>query len=771
MLARLLALLVGFSGFVLYMAAFFFPEVHRKRDFLWSGVILFYALVLWVYGDRIRGGVLLGQIASVVILGWLGAQTLSMRRQLTPYDQQTWVEPAGKSLGERLFLRVEQWGDRLQTQLTRLPLPAPLQRRLSAAQPASTPTPAAPEAKPPKKAKAKPQSQTSDATDTQPATEPAAPTPAPSESDTPPSPATQPATPPTEEAVQSATPQSVEPEASASPPQPVSEDTVEMTQAADRADTIAASGEDAEDLPTPQPDPAPAATEPKEAAIANADEQPADYTESPAPVEAETAVTEAPESVADAETMTEEAISHSVAESGSEFTPETPDDSAISMADDEAAKAIAEEPDIPAEPEAIAANPAAVAPMADRPDEATAEPHSSATDDAPSEAPEIAATEAVEAEESGERQPESTEPARAEHANEAEDAIAETPDRASDTPSETPPETLPETLPENEEIALPSAPHSAPTPPIPQDEPSVASDDSAPHPSDDAAADDLAVPTEFLIGQEDWAMADWEPGEEIPSFRSAVDAIVAGLDDRARPSLSPEDSPSGSPDEADRLTAPASLGEADQEQTEAIPPDAPSDSAPEPDEWDTTERDDTLQDPWDDDWEAADTESATPVPTAMQPPDSPPPADAKPILPAVAEEQEDTWDMDWDSPPATPTPIEQPPIVPIVEPSLEPLDSPSLEEMFVGGDRYRASDEIVDVPAIDISDRPRRSTEWRDSPQKPQRRDRPRRPSQTDWGEPSPAPSRRPRRRPTPPPPPVEEMSNDDLFDDDDDWI
>ncbi|PSB29105.1 Ycf66 family protein, partial [Chlorogloea sp. CCALA 695] len=89
MLAYILALAVGLGSFALYMAAFFFPELHRKNDFIWSGVGLFYALVLWVYGSRITGGLLLGHAASVALLGWSISQTLQLRRQLTPEAQQT----------------------------------------------------------------------------------------------------------------------------------------------------------------------------------------------------------------------------------------------------------------------------------------------------------------------------------------------------------------------------------------------------------------------------------------------------------------------------------------------------------------------------------------------------------------------------------------------------------------------------------------------------------------------------------------------------------
>ncbi|MDY6782634.1 MAG: Ycf66 family protein [Cyanobacteriota bacterium] len=93
MLAYILAIAVAFGSFIFYMAAFFFPEVHRKYDFLWGGVGLFYALVLWLCAGRITGGVLLGQTASVSLLGWLGWQTLTLRRTTTPPATQTEVSP------------------------------------------------------------------------------------------------------------------------------------------------------------------------------------------------------------------------------------------------------------------------------------------------------------------------------------------------------------------------------------------------------------------------------------------------------------------------------------------------------------------------------------------------------------------------------------------------------------------------------------------------------------------------------------------------------
>ncbi len=89
MLIRILALIVGFGSLAIYLAAFFFPEVHRKNDFIWSGVGLFYALVLWVFSPRIGGWFFLGQLASVALLVWFGLQTFSLRRQVTPAAQQT----------------------------------------------------------------------------------------------------------------------------------------------------------------------------------------------------------------------------------------------------------------------------------------------------------------------------------------------------------------------------------------------------------------------------------------------------------------------------------------------------------------------------------------------------------------------------------------------------------------------------------------------------------------------------------------------------------
>jgi Ycf66 protein N-terminus len=94
MLAYILALAVFIGSVAIYMVAFFFPEVHRKNDFIWSGVGLFYALVIWIFAHRISGGLLLGHIASVTLLYWFGWQTFTLRRQVTPNALQTPIPSA-----------------------------------------------------------------------------------------------------------------------------------------------------------------------------------------------------------------------------------------------------------------------------------------------------------------------------------------------------------------------------------------------------------------------------------------------------------------------------------------------------------------------------------------------------------------------------------------------------------------------------------------------------------------------------------------------------
>lgn len=130
MLSYLLALIVGLGSFSLYMAAFFFPEVHRRYDLIWSGVGLFYALVLWVCAGRITGGLLLGQIASVAILIWLGWQMLSLRRIQTLIDQQTQLPESANSTAEVAQLTLQQLKSSFHKSATRSPLAARMEQVL-----------------------------------------------------------------------------------------------------------------------------------------------------------------------------------------------------------------------------------------------------------------------------------------------------------------------------------------------------------------------------------------------------------------------------------------------------------------------------------------------------------------------------------------------------------------------------------------------------------------------------------------------------------------
>jgi hypothetical protein len=89
------------------MSAFFLPEVHRRHDILWSGVGMFYALALWIYGDRISGGLLVAQTAGVLLILWQGWQVLKLRRQITPEAQRTELPNGAKNLDEVVSQQTE----------------------------------------------------------------------------------------------------------------------------------------------------------------------------------------------------------------------------------------------------------------------------------------------------------------------------------------------------------------------------------------------------------------------------------------------------------------------------------------------------------------------------------------------------------------------------------------------------------------------------------------------------------------------------------------
>ncbi|WP_298977327.1 Ycf66 family protein [uncultured Thermosynechococcus sp.] len=138
MLTNLLAWSMAIASLGLYLLGFFLPELYRRFDLIASGAGLFFALTLWIYGDRLGGGLLLGTTAAVALILWFGWQTLSYRWQLTyPGDrtdtqkaQALWQKvrsllPAGAlaKIGEQLQGLIAPLRDRLQKQPDRPPLP------------------------------------------------------------------------------------------------------------------------------------------------------------------------------------------------------------------------------------------------------------------------------------------------------------------------------------------------------------------------------------------------------------------------------------------------------------------------------------------------------------------------------------------------------------------------------------------------------------------------------------------------------------------------
>ncbi len=82
MLSYALAIAVALSSLVLFSTAFVMSDIHRQDDFLWSGIGLFYALVLWFCARNITGAVLLGQAAAVSLLVSYNWQTLKLRKAI-----------------------------------------------------------------------------------------------------------------------------------------------------------------------------------------------------------------------------------------------------------------------------------------------------------------------------------------------------------------------------------------------------------------------------------------------------------------------------------------------------------------------------------------------------------------------------------------------------------------------------------------------------------------------------------------------------------------
>lgn len=87
MLPYFLAIALALGSLTLYLSAFFARDTHRQDDFLWSGVGLFYALILWLCAGQMKGSVLLGQGAAVSLVLVFGWQTIRLRRAIAYPDQ------------------------------------------------------------------------------------------------------------------------------------------------------------------------------------------------------------------------------------------------------------------------------------------------------------------------------------------------------------------------------------------------------------------------------------------------------------------------------------------------------------------------------------------------------------------------------------------------------------------------------------------------------------------------------------------------------------
>ena len=92
MLAYILAIAIALASVVLFFSAFFAPKLHRKDDFLWSGVGLFYGLILWLCAGRFTGAALLGQMAAVVLVLSFAWQTISLRAAIANPEKQAGIK-------------------------------------------------------------------------------------------------------------------------------------------------------------------------------------------------------------------------------------------------------------------------------------------------------------------------------------------------------------------------------------------------------------------------------------------------------------------------------------------------------------------------------------------------------------------------------------------------------------------------------------------------------------------------------------------------------
>ena len=106
--SSVLAIVVALASLFLFLISFIAPRLYRAQDLWWSGVGIFYALVLWFCSAQIRGAILLGTIASVSLLGWLSTQVyLSRWALLTDAEKGGGALKQLQALGQKLSRLLE----------------------------------------------------------------------------------------------------------------------------------------------------------------------------------------------------------------------------------------------------------------------------------------------------------------------------------------------------------------------------------------------------------------------------------------------------------------------------------------------------------------------------------------------------------------------------------------------------------------------------------------------------------------------------------------
>ena len=119
--SSVLAIVVALASLFLFLISFVAPRLYRAQDLWWSGVGIFYALVLWFCSAQIRGAVLLGTIASVALLGWLSTQVYLSR----------WTALTDAEKGAGSLKQLQAIGRQFARLLESRPVPSPVTAPMS----------------------------------------------------------------------------------------------------------------------------------------------------------------------------------------------------------------------------------------------------------------------------------------------------------------------------------------------------------------------------------------------------------------------------------------------------------------------------------------------------------------------------------------------------------------------------------------------------------------------------------------------------------------